>query len=99
MQTVADHTEILRSSEKFQAWRRAPARRNGRRMLMAEKHYSANELATLWDVSAQTIRNIFKDEPGVLRIQNGNGKRDYVTIRIPLSVAERVHRRLSALPQ
>jgi hypothetical protein len=33
-----------------------------------EKHFSPDDLAKPWGVSAQTIRNVFKDEPDVLRL-------------------------------
>jgi hypothetical protein len=65
--------------------------------LHAERHYSPLELAELWGVSSDTIRRIFEDEPGVVTIgeRNPRRKRRYVTLRIPQSVAARVHRRLS----
>ena len=37
---------------------------------------------------------MFQDQPGVLKLGKSNrrdGKRDYVTLRIPQSVAERVY--------
>jgi hypothetical protein len=63
-----------------------------------EKHYAPRELAELWGLSKETIRTIFRNEPGVLKIgSNGTRlKRGYKTLRIPQSVAERVHTRLSA---
>ena len=62
-----------------------------------EKHYSVNELAVLWNLSKQTIRRLFQDEPDVVRIGENDvrRKRAYVTLRIPESVARRVHQRLS----
>ena len=51
------------------------------------------ELAALWSVPARTIRRLFADESGVLRI--GTGK---VMLSIPESIAARVHERLSAQP-
>jgi transcriptional regulator GlxA family with amidase domain len=62
-----------------------------------ERHYSADELATLWNVSGDTIRRLFEREPGVLVIERARSRnaRHYRTLRIPESVAERVHRRLS----
>ncbi len=59
-----------------------------------EKHYTVTELAELWNVHADTIRRMFRDEAGVLKIgQSGRRrKRDYFTLRIPASVAARVHR-------
>jgi hypothetical protein len=62
-----------------------------------ERHYSVNELAILWNLSKQTIRGLFQDEPDVVRIGENDvrHKRAYVTLRIPESVARRVHQRLS----
>lgn len=62
-----------------------------------ERHYSVNELAVLWNLSKQTIRRLFLDEPDVIRIgeQDVRHKRAYVTLRIPESVVRRVHQRLS----
>jgi hypothetical protein len=67
-------------------------------MLMAEKHFAPDELAELWGVSTETIRSIFRNEPDVLKIGDTGTrhKRAYLTLRIPASVAERVHKRLSA---
>ncbi len=64
----------------------------------AEAHYTPDQLAELWGVSAETVRLTFRNEPGVLGCSSRQGKRQYVLMRIPLSVAERVHKRLSALP-
>jgi hypothetical protein len=61
---------------------------------IAEKHYTPRELAAAWGVSVQTIRGLFKDEQGVLKV--ARTQRTYKTLRIPESVAERVHTRLSA---
>jgi hypothetical protein len=58
-----------------------------------EKHYTVVEVAELWQVNVNTIRSIFADVPGVLRIGHGETlhKRSYVTLRIPQSVLDRVH--------
>ena len=64
----------------------------------AVRHYSPAEIAQLWGLSADTVRKIFENEPGVLLIGNASphrGKRSYTTLRIPSQVVERVHRRLS----
>ncbi len=67
-------------------------------VLMVERHYEPTELAALWGVSTETIRSIFREEPGVLKIgsEGTKHKRGYITLRIPETVVERVHRRLSA---
>jgi hypothetical protein len=69
--------------------------------LFEEQHYTPADLGKLWGLSDDTIREIFQDEPGVLcRGDNGSRrKRKYVTMRIPESVAMRVHTRLSAKAQ
>ena len=60
-----------------------------------ERHYRIGELARLWAVGRETLRKIFKDEPGVVKIRIGK-KKSHVTYSIPESVAHRVHVRLSA---
>ncbi len=61
-----------------------------------ERHYAVAEIAEMWNLSADKVREIFENEPGVLVIgdRNPRRKRRYVTLRIPQSVLERVHRRL-----
>lgn len=64
-----------------------------------EKHYQPAELAKLWGLSEDTIRDRFKDEPGVIKVGHsglGRRKRRYVRITIPESVAARVHAKLTA---
>jgi hypothetical protein len=65
-----------------------------------ERHYSPDELAALWNLSGDTVRRLFGREPGVLVIQRARSRdaRGYRTLRIPESVAQRVHRRLSNPP-
>jgi hypothetical protein len=62
-----------------------------------EKHYSVTDLAQLWSLSEKTIRRIFVNEPGVVKWghQEQRFKRGYFTLRIPESVIQRVHRRLT----
>lgn len=59
-----------------------------------ERHFTPQEIADLWRVDENTVRRIFLDEPGVLRLGNlsKRGKRSYVTLRIPATVLERVYR-------
>jgi hypothetical protein len=63
-----------------------------------ERHYAVTEIAEMWNLSADKVRELFEDEPGVLVIgeRTPRHKRRYVTLRIPQSVLERVHRRLSS---
>jgi hypothetical protein len=65
--------------------------------LLGEHLYTPQELAKLASVHVSTIRRMFIDEPGVIvrgKQSRRNGKRDYVTLRIPASVAERKLRQL-----
>ena len=50
----------------------------------------------MWALSPKAIRCLFRDEPGVLRFgkEKRGHQRDYVTLRIPAGVAERVYRRM-----
>jgi hypothetical protein len=67
-----------------------------------EQHYSPREIARRWRLSECKVRRMFQAEPGVLRIGEPSRpvgrklKRSYYTMRIPESVALRVHRRLTA---
>lgn len=90
----------IRKSRKFQRWTPEIAPVGDK--LVTERHFSPQELSIAWGCSAEKIRILFRKEPGVLRLPSrgsGNGKRGYVTLKIPESVAIRVHRRLSAIPQ
>jgi hypothetical protein len=62
---------------------------------MYERHYSPAELGELWNLSADTVRRMFENEPGVLVFENPmrSSSRRFRTIRIPESVAERVYSR------
>jgi hypothetical protein len=89
--------ELVRSPE-FQAWRKPTKGVEKSSLSLAEKHWTPQELAEIWGVSVQTIREIFQKEEGVLKIgrDGTRSRRRYKTLRIPESVAERVHTRLSA---
>lgn len=65
--------------------------------LALERHFSVQEVAEMWTLRENSIRAIFKSEPGVVLIERPRGrwKRGYSTLRIPQSVLERVHRRMS----
>ena len=61
-----------------------------------EPHFSVQVLAELWRLDESTIRRIFEAAPGVLRLGSDtrrSGRRDYFTLRIPASVAEREYQR------
>jgi hypothetical protein len=64
---------------------------------MCERHYSPAELGESWNLSADTVRRMFENEPGVLVFENPvrSSSRRSRTLRIPASVAERVYSRFS----
>lgn len=64
----------------------------------AERHYAVAEIAEMWNLSPDKVRELFENEPGVLVLgeRSPRYKRRYVTLRIPRSVLERVHHRLSS---
>ena len=90
---IAEVISRLKESPKFLAWGEEILRIHD--LGASTKHYSLAELAELWGVSVDSIRRIFRDEPGVLKIGENSPKRKrYSTLRIPESVVERVHVRL-----
>jgi transcriptional regulator GlxA family with amidase domain len=63
---------------------------------VSEHHFSVADLAEAWNLSQDTIRRLFADEPGVLNLAKpSKRKRIYRSIRIPQHVAERVYRRIT----
>jgi hypothetical protein len=56
--------------------------------------YTPRELAQLWQLSENSIRRLFQDEPGVFVMGSSNprGRRGYCTLRIPEDVVMRVFR-------
>ena len=65
-------------------------------MATFERHYSVAELAALWNLNPESIRRIFRDRPDVLKLNSPEKlrKRGYCVLRIPESVAQRVHEQL-----
>jgi hypothetical protein len=97
--------ELVLRSRKFREWRprrvlhnSADSGGNGATAPETARHYSPSQLAEAWGVSVETIRSLFRQEPGVLKIGSTGTKykRGYTTLRIPQEVAARVHRRLAA---
>jgi hypothetical protein len=63
-----------------------------------QRHYRVAQVAKLWGLSEDAVRPLFCNERGVLALGDssvGRRKRRYVTLRIPQSVLDRVHRILS----
>ena len=62
-----------------------------------ERHFTPKELGKLWGFSEDKIREMFREVPGVLKVGHTfrRSKNGYLSIRIPESVAVRVHQELS----
>ena len=61
-----------------------------------ERHYSPKEIAQMWGVSDSTVRKLFEDTPGVLRISmprltKPRKHKPHVRLSVPHSVLVRVH--------
>jgi transcriptional regulator GlxA family with amidase domain len=60
-----------------------------------EKHYSVTEIASLWGLSDDTVRTLFRNHPGVLKIGTAENvranRKAYVVLRVPESVLRQVH--------
>jgi hypothetical protein len=59
--------------------------------------FTPEELAIKHKLHPSTIRKIFIDEPGVIRLGHhaGRKRRQYFTLRIPASDAQRVFQRMT----
>jgi hypothetical protein len=70
-------------------------------LLATDRHFTPIELGELWHLAPSTVRELFVDEPGVILIglpsrrEGRTLKRSYYTMRIPESVAVRVHTKLT----
>jgi hypothetical protein len=64
---------------------------------LEERHYSVPELAEMWGLSREYVRQIVSKEPGVTEwVRQQPGRRRYRVLRVPRSVAERVYRRAAS---
>jgi len=66
---------------------------NGSTDTTFERHFSIDELATIWNYSRETVRQLVKDDPGVAKVRNGPLK-TMTRYSVPESVARRIHTRL-----
>jgi hypothetical protein len=62
-----------------------------------QENFTVAQIASLWQLSRDTIQRLFQDEPGVVTLgdKNPRGKRRRVTLRIPRVVMDRVKKRRS----
>ena len=97
--------ELARHSAKFRTWYSSTSVHilkkdySGNTGPESGRHFTLSELAATWGLSVETIRRLFADEPGILKMPTASvptGRRRYRTVRIPSIVAARLHKRLSA---
>lgn len=66
-----------------------------------EQHFTVAEIADKWKLSDNTVRRIFRNEPGVIKIGQGSRlvgkryKRRHFVLRVPQSVFLRVLDRMT----
>jgi hypothetical protein len=61
--------------------------------------YTVDELAAWRKLHRTTIRKLFIDEPGVIRLGRAGGRRrQYFTLRVPAHIANRVFARMAGVP-
>jgi hypothetical protein len=96
---------LARRSPKFRTWYAAtsvyiPTKDDTSSIgVENEKHFNLSELAATWGLSVETIRKLFADDPGVVKMSSASGptgRRRYCISRISSSAAARLHKRLSA---
>jgi hypothetical protein len=62
-----------------------------------EKHYSVQHVADLWNFGVDKVRELFRDEPGVIMegCEESRYKRGYINMRISESAIRRVYAKLT----
>lgn len=59
-----------------------------------ERHFTVPELASMWRLSREFVRQVVRHEPGVTEwVRQQPGRRRYRVLRVPKSVAERLYNR------
>ena len=59
-----------------------------------ERHFTVPELADMWNLSREFVRQVVQGEPGVTEwVRQQPGRRSYRVLRVPQSVAERLYNR------
>jgi hypothetical protein len=67
---------------------------NERREPFEERHFTVPELASMWRLSREFVRQVVQHEPGVTEwVRQQPGRRRYRVLRVPQSVAERLYQR------
>ena len=59
-----------------------------------QRHFTVGELATMWNLSGEFVRQLVENEPGVTEwVRQRPGARRYRVLRVPRSVARRLYAR------
>jgi hypothetical protein len=59
-----------------------------------ERHFTVLEIAAMWNLSREFVRQLIRGEPGVTEwVRQAPGKRRYRVLRVPASVVDRLYRR------
>jgi hypothetical protein len=58
-----------------------------------EEHYNIADLSKKWKLSRETVRQLVKNDPDVVKVRNGRRKA-MTRYSIPASAATRIHTRL-----
>jgi hypothetical protein len=68
--------------------------RNHDREPLEERHFTVLELAAMWRLSAEFVRQLVEEERGVTEwVRQRPGARRYRVLRVPESVARRIYAR------
>lgn len=76
----------------------APKQKNGDEPFVDDgkrSDFTVAQIASMWQLSTDTVQRLFQDERGVVTLGNKNarGKRKRITLRIPREVMQRVKKR------
>jgi hypothetical protein len=81
---------VVFSSTVFSARAGVTTDGRGSDRAFADKHYRIGSLSELWGLSRETVRQIVKDDPQVVKIRQGR-KQAHTTYSIPESAARSIH--------
>lgn len=69
-------------------------RKDDEREAFEQRHFTVGELAAMWNLSSEFVRQLVEKEPGVTEwVRQRPGARRYRVLRIPQSVAQRLYAR------
>ena len=95
--TDADIAKLVQFAKSQGAQKRKPTKEGPFVDDGTQESFTVGQIASMWQLSGDTIRREFENEPGVQVLGNKNprGKRRRITLRIPRAAMERVKKRRS----